>query len=261
MFDVIYLIEHRNILLKEASCKKAAVAQRGSVTCPASHSCQVVEPIPGSVWCQGYNPDPTTFCLYKNSLESGFWGRPDASRKASVYPLLFEENNKLTFCEFKIKCIVCPPVVGVVGRRGGHPEGPAHELAGPSRKKLLGFAWYPPCFFIFTSEIDVLFRTRYLLWVCYHYFSVRGPRLRQTCPCMVAFSTRPSPACSQISVLLQLCWSWLWGFLGPCSSPLGTSGGAWRRRPWEGKWDDFCLLLSYLEVLFIFKNFLTTQVY
>lgn len=139
---------------------------------------------------------------------------------------------------------------------GGGPSGLPSWGSNPwtswaSHKKLLGLAWYTPCFFIFASEIDVLFRTRYLLWVCYHYFSVQGPRLRQTCPCMVVFSTRPSPARLQISVLWQLCWSRLWGFLGSCSAHLGTSWGAWRRRPWGQKREDFCLLLSDLQVLFI----------
>lgn len=92
-------------------------------------------------------------------------------------------------------------------------------------KKLLGLAWYTPWFFIFASEIDMFFRTRYLLWICYHYFSVRGLRLRQTWPCMVVFSMRPYPARLQISVVTQLCWSWLWGISWPLSFPFGNK---WR---------------------------------
>lgn len=53
---------------------------------------------------------------------------------------------------------------------------------------------------------------------CYHYFSVRGLRLRQTCPFMVAFSMRPSPAPWQTSLVVQFCATGLWGFLCPCPS-------------------------------------------
>lgn len=80
---------------------------------------------------------------------------------------------------------------------------------------------------------------------CYHYFSVRGLRLRQACPFMVAFSRRPSPAPLQISLVLQLCWLGLWGFLCPCPSPSGPSGQAWRRRHWEERGISFSYSLIW----------------
>lgn len=97
-------------------------------------------------------------------------------------------------------------------------------------------------YFIIMSERDVLFRTRYLLWICYHDFSVRGLRLRQTCPFMVAFSMRPSLAPSQINLVLQLCWSCLWGFLCPCPPHLETRREVQRRRYLRGKGDYLRLL-------------------
>lgn len=118
----------------------------------------------------------------------------------------------------------------------------------PFLEKLLGLV--NTMYFIIMSEIDVLFRTRYLLWVCYRYFSVWGQRWRQTCPFMVAFSMRPSPAPSQISLVLQLCWSRLWGFLYPCPSRLGINEEIQRRRHLGEKGASPSPTLSYLQVLF-----------
>lgn len=83
---------------------------------------------------------------------------------------------------------------------------------------------------------------------CYHYFSVRGLRLRHTCPFMAAFSMRPSLAPWPVSLVLQLCWLGLWGFLCPCPPWSELSGGAGRRRHLGGWRNSFFLLLSYLGV-------------
>jgi hypothetical protein len=74
---------------------------------------------------------------------------------------------------------------------------------------LLGHLWEASkirlintIFFIIMSEVDTLFRTRHLLWI-YHYF-LGGLSWTQTCPCLVAFSMRPSRAPGQLPSIAAL---------------------------------------------------------